>query len=37
VEAKGRHSPDHVIFNFWDLLELVEERMGVSLPLEVEP
>lgn len=37
VDAEGRHSPDHVIFNFWDLLELVEARMGVSLPLEVEP
>ncbi len=37
VEAQGRHAPDHVIFNFWDLLELVENRMGVSLPLEVEP
>lgn len=34
--ASGRSAPDHVIFNFWDLLELVQDRMGMVLPVEVE-
>lgn len=32
----GETSPDHVIFNFWDLLDVVQEAMGVTLPVEVQ-
>jgi len=36
LAAVGQTAPDHVIFNFWDLLELVQDRLGIILPVEVE-
>jgi putative hydrolase of the HAD superfamily len=31
VGGRGATRPDHVIFNFWDLLELLEKELGRSL------
>ena len=31
VGGRGATRPDHVIFNFWDLLELLEREMGLRV------
>jgi putative hydrolase of the HAD superfamily len=33
LRTQGLTKPDHVIFNFWDLLDIVQDKLGVRLPL----
>lgn len=31
LDVQGRTEPRYVVFNFWDLLDLIEQEMGVAL------
>lgn len=35
IDQQGKTDPDHVIFNFWDLLDLLQSEKGIDLGVDL--